>query len=430
MQKRQKTRFAKQHSDNKPTGRRKRERGEENAGQPSIDLARIRARYGARALEPLQEEAQAAEKDILFVDAETLTKEQLLEQLHEQAQTQIEGEEVSFTGEELSVLDGADKPPKRKKRKRAKHKSRPEPDALGLVDFSRPRKKVRVKRGTVKMAALLICVALMLGLLAALYAWMQIDSIEINGCQTLDKAEVRTLAGINEGEQILLVNTAKARERLLQSPYIRSAAVTRLYPNKLIISIAERKPVAAIVSGGNYAIIDDQGYVLSLDASYGELPQAYGVGAAGVQIGQKLGDADNFNSAILLDIVRALRDVGLLNTIQSIDTSQPLSIRLITRTGYAVHVGQPEDIPQKLAKLSAVLREVQRLGYVGGTIDVAAQGDPVYSPPAAALPDPAQEEGTQPEAEGEITPNAEGTPTNALPTPPPPVPSGEQGFSG
>ena len=70
-----------------------------------------------------------------------------------------------------------------------------------------------------------------------------------------------TISGLNIGEHMLFANLGEARSRLLSSP-CSSAYIKRAYPDKLIITIEERKPVAAIVGVGSYALIDLEGSAL------------------------------------------------------------------------------------------------------------------------------------------------------------------------
>lgn len=403
--------------------------------RPAIDLNQIRDRYRARPLLGEEEQQVEDEVGIQFVDAENLTKEELAKELESQVEADIEGEDTEFSEEALSLMDEADKPGhKRKKKKKKKRKAPAEKaDELDFVDFSKPRPAPRqIDRGVLEKAVIFSAVMLMVGILLILYYWLLIDRIEVTGNEALERADVLTVAGINVGEHMLLVNTGEAQRKLLQNPRIKSVQIRRLYPDRLVIAIEERRPVASIAGGGSYAIIDAEGYVLSIEADSQELLQVYGMGSAGFQLGKRLGDSEDFNSAILLTMIAALEKANVLGDMAGLDITQPLSVNLTTKDGYSIHVGQAENLDEKLSNLALVLAKVKALGYTDGVIDLAVQGDPVYTPPAAEPTEEPQGEADQPQpSDPAKTDPAEPSPTDSPAQTPSQPPAGNgDNFSG
>lgn len=398
--------------------------------RPAIDLAQIKTRYSARPLGP-PGEGQGAGEDtepqpggIEFIEAETLSHEELEEELEAQAEADIQGEETGFSGEALSLFDEEDKPPKKKRKRRKKRKpAQQEEGGLDFVDLSKPRPKEAAAKGALDKAILLCAVVLMLSILLTLYYWLLIDRIEVTGNETLERAEVLTESGINVGEHMFLINLRDARKKLLENPRIKAVRIQRVYPDRLVIAIEERKPLAAIAGGGSYAIIDQEGYVLTISGETGGLLEVYGLGSAGFQLNERLGETDDYNSSILLRMVQALDQAGVVEDMVSLDMTQPLSINLQSREGYTIHVGQAEDLEEKLDHLPLVLAKVQAMGYTGGTIDLAVRGDPVYTPPRAAATGPGEELPSQPEdpADGPAAPGGgpEGPKDGPAPSPSP-----------
>ena len=222
-----------------------------------------------------------------------------------------------------------------------------------------------VKKKEHRGVYLLLLGLVLAGIAIGFYFALIIDRIEVVGNEKLERGEVLTISGLNIGEHMLFANLGEARSRLLSSPYIRSAYIKRAYPDKLIITIEERKPVAAI----------------------------YGVSSGGYAVGQKIGDYAEFNSETLLEIITVLSNQGMLDIIESIDMSQPLKIGMTTTYGYTVNIGQPENLTGKLENLPPVLSKVLSMGLEGGTIDLGVLGDPVYSPPEVYQPETEGQEG-------------------------------------
>lgn len=258
------------------------------------------------------------------------------------------------------------------------------------------------------LVGIFFLVALLIGIGATLYFLLIIDRIDVTGNETLEKGEVLTIAGINIGEHMWLADVEGARAALEADAAIRSAQVKRMYPDALSITIEERVPVAYMEGSGTGAVIDIEGYVMDITpAAPPELIVIYGFSSAGFQMGQRLGQYSEFNSATLLEILTALSGQGILESIDSVDMSQPLRISMSTADGYTINVGQPDNMGDKLENLGLVLSKVRSMGYVGGSIDVGVLGDPVYSPPVSAAPEDEPAEG---EGDGEGDGAGEGEP--------------------
>ena len=143
-----------------------------------------------------------------------------------------------------------------------------------------------VKKKEHRGVYLLLLGLVLAGIAIGFYFALIIDRIEVVGDEKLERGEVLTISGLNIGEQMLFANLGEARSRLLSSPYIRSAYIKRAYPDKLIITIEERKPVAAIVGVGSYALIDLEGSVMEIaQTNDNGLVAVYGVSSGRLRRG-------------------------------------------------------------------------------------------------------------------------------------------------
>lgn len=223
--------------------------------------------------------------------------------------------------------------------------------------------------------------ALLITSLVGLYFLLIVDTIKVGGNNTLEKGEVLTIAGLNPGEHLWFADIGGAKARLLADPMIKDATIKRIYPDTISIVITERRPAAAILSGGTVAVIDAEGCVIEISAQVPEnMVEVYGVSSSGFTAGQDLSKDSRFNADALLEMINALSNQNILGIIEYIDMSQPLRIEMSTVYGIHVNVGQSENITQKLSNLPAVISKVMEMGYEGGTVDLAVLGDPVYTP--------------------------------------------------
>ncbi len=108
-----------------------------------------------------------------------------------------------------------------------------------------------------------------------------IDSIEISGQVLTRDADIITLLTVGTGSSTLTFDAQKAQARLEWLRAVKSATVRKVYPDKIIVSIVEKVPVARWRVGDTTWLIDEAGRRIGTDiASYTDLPLVIGEGAA------------------------------------------------------------------------------------------------------------------------------------------------------
>ena len=90
-----------------------------------------------------------------------------------------------------------------------------------------------------------------------------VRSVTVSGTHLVSRSEVVAAAGVQPGTPLIRVNTARATARIMAIPQVRSAQVTRSWPNRLVIVVQERTPVLVLPGyGGGYDLTDADGVVL------------------------------------------------------------------------------------------------------------------------------------------------------------------------
>ena len=145
--------------------------------------------------------------------------------------------------------------------------------------------------------------------------------------------------------------------------------------------ITERKAVAGIVGLDNNVIIDKNGYVLSMagGTDISDLIQVTGVTVSGFQLGQRLGQGNDFSTATLVQLISVLEQYDLASSIKGIDLTTPLAITMTAQNGLRIHVGQATDLETKMDVLSKLLPRFMDQGISVGTLFLSAKGGTTYS---------------------------------------------------
>jgi cell division protein FtsQ len=110
-----------------------------------------------------------------------------------------------------------------------------------------------------------------------------LDQVTISGIAQLTEAEVLAAAGISAKTSLAFLDAAEVRDRLERVPLIKSASVRKLYPNELVITLAEREPYALWQRNGELFVIAADGTVIDVmqDARFANLPLVVGEDANG-----------------------------------------------------------------------------------------------------------------------------------------------------
>lgn len=91
-------------------------------------------------------------------------------------------------------------------------------------------------------------------------------NIQLNGAQYASRARMLGLFNPDYGRSIYLLPLAARRGELLKIGWVREASLVRVWPDHLIVTVTERKPVAFLKLPADgitrWALIDDDGVIL------------------------------------------------------------------------------------------------------------------------------------------------------------------------
>ncbi len=109
----------------------------------------------------------------------------------------------------------------------------------------------------------------------------RIAAISLAGPKEVSREEILTTAGVTGRASLLFLDADAARTRLLANPWIAAAAVLKLYPDRLQITITERQAFALWQKDGRVSVIAADGTVLEpfVEDRYRGLPLVVGRGA-------------------------------------------------------------------------------------------------------------------------------------------------------
>ena len=109
----------------------------------------------------------------------------------------------------------------------------------------------------------------------------RIAAVSVSGGSQITREQALALAGVTGRSSLLFFDAETARAQLLANPWIADAAVLKLYPDRLLITITERRAFALWQRNRQVNVIADDGTVLQpfVEDRYRGLPLVVGSGA-------------------------------------------------------------------------------------------------------------------------------------------------------
>jgi cell division septal protein FtsQ len=153
---------------------------------------------------------------------------------------------------------------------------------------------------------------------------LQIDRLVVTGNERVPSATVLAAVEGLKGQNLMWTDLEEWRGRLLQSPWVRDAALRRSLPSTVEIAVSERLPAIIARLDGRLFLVDDQGIVIDhFGPSYASfnLPIVDGLSASGPGPGVK---ADPTRASLAARVVAALRgNPDIAKRVSQIDVADP-----------------------------------------------------------------------------------------------------------
>jgi cell division protein FtsQ len=240
-----------------------------------------------------------------------------------------------------------------------------------------PVTTLRVQRpsrlSTRRRRVLRIAVGGLLLITAAWVLWaspvLAVRAIQVDGVATLPAEQVREAAGIADGTPLLRVDVEAARARVARLPQVASVEVTRGWPDRVVITVVERVPVAVVEEQGSRTLVDAHGVLF--DTISGAPP----AGVVRLDVPHP-GPDDAATTAALTAVREFSRD--LRGQVARVAATEDGEVTVILTDDTTVHWGLADDSRAKATALEALLRQI-----ASGALEPAATID--VSTPAAVV---------------------------------------------
>jgi cell division protein FtsQ len=202
-----------------------------------------------------------------------------------------------------------------------------------------------------------------------------IERVRVEGVRKLDADEVRRLAGVEEGTNLLRLSTDAVSRAVERSPWVADATVERSLPTTLVIGVVERR------AGGWF---EDPGIVVATDGTILERTTTVPAGLPSLGSAQAPTEpgGELAHRPVTLQVASSL-SARLLTTVRSVATvGQEVVLEL--RSGALIRYGEPAGMRDKNRTIEEMLDWADEGGVAVASIDVRVPGAPALRPQHAA----------------------------------------------
>jgi cell division protein FtsQ len=184
-----------------------------------------------------------------------------------------------------------------------------------------------------------------------------VASVEVRGVSRVAPDQILAVAAIPRGTNIFRLNTMGVIGRVESLPEIRRADVVRELPNRVVISVEERRPFT-LVHGGRLHWMDEEGRLLGVSPEAVAPPMPVISGLSAEELAS-MRTSPGPKARVAIGVIRALlrSGNGLTAEISEIDMSRREGPVLYTVDGVEVRLGT-EDWDERLSRLEGVLAQI------------------------------------------------------------------------
>lgn len=218
------------------------------------------------------------------------------------------------------------------------------------------RKKLMLKILKLSILAILIIGAVVFGMVSPIF---NVTNIIVSGNSKLTTAEVISLSGIENNQNIFRISRSRIINNVKQNAYVNTVEIHKSYPGTIEIVIEERVPNFMLQFGNGYVYINNQGYMLEISNEKLTLPiiTGYSTSQDSFIAGNRLVQEDLSKLGTAIRIMNAAKSNDISNLITYIDISNSNNYTLYLESERkTVYLGDCSNIETRILYLVGILQ--------------------------------------------------------------------------
>ena len=210
-----------------------------------------------------------------------------------------------------------------------------------------------------------------------------IREIRLNGNYTVPKEIITTKIGNMIGANLFGTSALKIEKKMLEIPQISEVKVSKhILPPYLELNITENKPAAYLLCGNITLIVNSELKVIDDAGIFNKemLPSISGISVSEYQLNSMLDVKSDEKKDVLIQLLKALEDTGLINKTSYISVDDLTSIKFNYDNRIEVLCGSQLQLERKVRMFTESLKTSNITENSMGTFDFSVPGQAVYTP--------------------------------------------------
>ena len=196
--------------------------------------------------------------------------------------------------------------------------------------------------------------------------YFEIKETSVRGLKELTEKDVLTLVEIKSGQNILAVNVDVLARRVAVNPWIKNVYVGREFPNRIVVDVRERNPIALVKQASDFYLMDSEGIIFKKMSRGDEIDLAI---ITGINVQDKTKSKLLSDTLSLLKVFSGSNLYSFLGAISEAHIDEVFGLSLLTDKGFYLKMGM-DDFERKLRKLALVMNDREKRGISSNSLTV------------------------------------------------------------
>ena len=207
-----------------------------------------------------------------------------------------------------------------------------------------------------------------------------VRNVELTGTQSVSYETVIRAARVDLGASIFAVDEEKMRRGVNALGTIRLDSAQVRYPDTVILQVSERRRCAMLLHMGGIRLLDEEGCIVESVEAVPDTDLIYvnGMTVTNMSPGEPLQAREGQVEAYCA-VMQALSANAANQYVSEIELSDVSDLKLITRTGITVELGDMQNMQNKIAWMRGAVADLEQRNEGGGTLDVRSGTKADYS---------------------------------------------------
>jgi cell division protein FtsQ len=189
-----------------------------------------------------------------------------------------------------------------------------------------------------------------------------IKETSVRGVKELTEKEVLALAEIKPQQNLLALNTETLMRRVAANPWVKNIYVGKELPNRVVLEVWERVPIALVKREEDFYLIDIDGNIFKKLARTDEVDLPVLTSEEGEDITKA---RLLFSSLNLLKNIAASKQYTYLGLISEVNVDDLFGLSMLTDSGMYLKLGM-DGFENKLKQLKVVMADLEKRGLKNG----------------------------------------------------------------